>query len=443
MQRGTVSTKGPLAGVRVVDFTWVRSGPQATRILGMFGAEVIRVEWPESPDQVRLGAAHYTPPGVTHGVNTSGDFNNFNCNKLGVTLNVRSPQGFELLRQLLAIADVVIENFSSRVFESWGLGYPALRRINPSLVYVSMAGFGHSGPYRDYHTYGPVVQAQTGLTFLSGLPDKPPAGWGYSYMDHTAGYYAVMAVLAALHYRNRTGHGQYVDLSQVEVGSTLTGAAILDYTINGRPTLREGVPSGNRTHWPGTPMTNTYRGPHAAPHNAYRCAGGGRNDWCTIACFTEAEWQALVKAMASPAWASDPKFATMLVRLENQEDLDRHIEAWTLHRNKYALMELLQAAGVPSAPVQSMSDRIERDPQLKHRETFASQAKHPILGERVFEGMPMHLSEASWEVWRAGPVIGQDNDYVFGELLGLTPEDVAAQDREGVFWPRNMLRYED
>ena len=442
MELGAVLSKGALAGVRVVDFTWVRAGPQSTRIFSMFGAEVIRIEWPLNPDIIRLGSPRYSAAGVTPGLDTNGDFNNFNCNKLSVTLNVRSPSGLDLIKRLIGISDVVIENFSSRVMEDWGLGYEQLRQANPAIIYVSMAGFGHSGPNRDYDTWGPAVQALSGLTFMSGLPGKPSAGWGHSYMDHTGGYYGAMATLAALHYRSRTGQGQYVDLAQVDAGCTLTGAAILDSTVNGRRTDRDGVPAGNRTHWPGTPLTDTYRGRHAAPHNAYRCAGGGRNDWCTIACFTEEEWRALAGAMGSPAWADEPAFATLLQRLEHQEELDRRIQEWTIDLNKYEVMDRLQAAGVPSAPVQSMVDRVENDPQLQHRGAFATQAEHPVIGRRIYEGMPMRLEQAPWAIWRHGPLIGQDNDYVLRDVLGLTAEEVDGNDAEGVFWPRNMVRKE-
>ena len=438
MERGRVLTEGALAGTRVLDFTWIRAGPQTTRILAMFGAEVIRIEWPENPDVIRLGSLRYA--GVEPGVNSSVDFNNFSCDKFSATLNVRHPRGLELIKELISCSDVVIENFSTGILERWGLGYDAMRLANPAIVYVSMAGFGHTGRSSHYVTWGPTVQALSGLTFLSGSPDKPPAGWGHSYMDHTGGYYGAMAVLAALHYRERTGEGQHVDLSQVEVGATLTGAAILDYTVNGRPTRRDGIPSGNRTHWPGTPMTSSYRGPHAAPHNNYRCAGGGHFDWCVIACFTEEEWQAMVEAMGSPAWTRDPKFGTLLERLENQEELDRHIASWTSTLDRYEVMRRLQAVGVASAPVQSMGDRVVNDPQLQHRGTFAARSQHPILGERINEGMPMQLSATPWEIWRHAPLMGEDNDFLLQELLGLSPEESRELDSQGVLWPQKMER---
>ena len=442
MDLAEVMRHGAMAGVRVLDFTWVRAGPQSTRILSMFGAEVIRIEWPEHPDVIRLGSPRQTPRGMSPGLNTNADFNNFNCNKLSVTLNVKEEAGLDYVKQLVAISDIVIENYSSRVLETWGLGYEDLRVINPTIVYVSMAGFGHSGRHRDYDTWGPAVQALSGLTFLSGFPDRAPAGWGHSYMDHTGGYYGAMAALAALHYRNRIGRGQYVDLSQVEVGCTMTGPSFLDYTANGRTARREGMPPGNRTHWPETPLTSTYRGPHAAPHNAYRCAGGGMNDWVTIACFTDEEWRGLVRAMGDPPWADSPEYASLISRLEHQEALDASIGKWAMELSKYEAVKRLQAEGVPSAPVQGMSDRLERDPQLQHRGLFAQRSNHPIVGDQPYEGMPMRLRNSPWALWRHGPLMGQDNETVVKELLGVRQETIEALNEEGVFWPRKMIRDE-
>ena len=433
--------EGALAGVRVVDLTWVRAGPQATRILSMMGAEVIRVEWPAAPDITRLGALRNTPPGITPGVNTAGDFANFGVNKLSCVLNVRDERGMQLLRELIGISDVVIENFSSRVLDEWGLDYQAQRRLNPTIIYVSMAGFGHSGPWRDYDTWGPAVQAMTGLTQVSGRPDLEPSGWGYSYMDHTGGYYGAMATLTALHHRVKTGQGQWVDLSQIEAGCTLTGAAILDYTVNGRPTKRPGFPAGNRTAWPGFPITDSYsRGPHAAPHNNYRTRGDGHWDWCVIVCRTEQDWRTLVHEMGDPAWANDERFATLLGRLEHQDDLDRNIDAWTHGFEKYELCERLQAAGVAAAPVISTGERVERDPQLRYRGTFASTINHPLLGEYGCESFPAKFSETPWNIWRHGPLLGAENDYVYQGLLGVTDERFQDLDTTGVFWPSNMKR---
>ncbi len=269
-----------LEGVRIVDLSWVRAGPWGTRILGTLGAEVIKVEWP-APGSVHHNDRYTNtgkPEHIEPNLNNSHWFSEKNVNKLSVTLNVRNPRGRELLRRLIAVSDVVIENFTSRVMQRWELGYEQLREIKPDIVYVSLSALGHSGRDHGYRSYGPSAQALSGLTYLSGLPGEPPAGWGWSYLDDTGGMYGAIAVMTALHHRSVTGRGQHVDLSQVGTGLALSGPAILDATVNGRPARREGFPPGNRAHWPGTPLLNSYRGPTVAPHNAYRTAGGGYND---------------------------------------------------------------------------------------------------------------------------------------------------------------------
>ena len=188
----------------------------------------------------------------------------------------------------------MIENFSSRVLQKWGLGYEELCKIKPDIVYVSMSGYGHTGRHHHYTTFGPIAQAVSGLTYLSGLPDKPPAGWGWSYMDDTGGMYGAMCALTGLYHRNMTGQGQHIDLSQMVASVPLNGPALLDFTVNGRGSRRAGYPPGNRAHWPGTPLVNNYRGPTVAPHNAYRTHPGEYNDWGVIVCHTDEEWQRLV-----------------------------------------------------------------------------------------------------------------------------------------------------
>ncbi|MCX6021339.1 MAG: CoA transferase [Chloroflexi bacterium] len=331
---------GPLAGVRVVDFSWVVAGPQATRILADFGADVIRVEYEGRLDSIRSGVP------VVPGPDGSGFFNNLNRNKRSITLNVIHPRGMELLHRLLKVADIVVENYRSRVLESWGLDYEAMARINPGIIYVSLSGFGHSGRDRDYITWGPTAQALSGLTYLSGLPGEPPAGWGYSYMDHTAGYSGAIAIMMALHHRAQTGVGQYVDISQVQSGMVLTGAATLDYTVNGRPSRREGNPPGNRS-----------LNPAVAPHNTYRCAGNDR--WVAIAVFDDAQWAGLCRAAGDPEWSRDPRFADNSGRVAHQDDLDRAVESWTRGRSPHEAMYALQAEGVPAGAVQNTEDKME------------------------------------------------------------------------------------
>ena len=432
----------PLEGVRILDFTWVRSGPWATRWLAILGADVLKVEWPEQTlggytGRLVAGIERTTPAGVPPGINSGGDFSDTNVAKRSVTINARSSKGLALLKRLVALSDVVVENFSTGVLDDWGLGYQELTAIRPDIIYVSMAGFGQTGRHKHYNTMGPIVQAISGLTQSSGLPDAPPAGWGWSYMDNTGGMYSVMAVLTALHHRHETGEGQWVDLSQVAAGMTLTGTALLDYTVNGRPSRREGFPPGNRTVWPGMPVINNYRGPNTAPHNAYRTRGGGYNDWCVIACFSEQEWQSLVALMGSPVWANDVAFATVAVRIEHQEALDRNIEAWTQTLEKYELADRCQVAGVRAAAVQSNEDRVEHDPQLREQRMYTT-VHHAVLGTHLTQNAPFTFSKAPTSVERPGPLCGEHNQEILGGMLGLSSEEIREGYEDGIFWPKTL-----
>jgi crotonobetainyl-CoA:carnitine CoA-transferase CaiB-like acyl-CoA transferase len=428
-----------LAGVRVLDFTWVRAGPWATRWLGSFGAEVIKIEWPEHLDILR-GNRNTVPPGMELNPNTPGQFADTNVNKLGLTINVRTAGGLELIKRLIAISDVVIENFSSRVMHNWGIGYDVMQQLKPNIIYVSMAGFGHTGRHHHYTTMGPSAQALSGQTFLSGLPGKPPAGWGWSYLDDTGGMYGAMCVLTALHHRNATGQGQHVDLSQMTAGITLTGPAFLDRTVNGRQARRDGYPPGNRTVWPGSPVVPNYRGPTVAPHNAYRTKGGGHNDWCVIACFSDTEWQSLVGLMGNPPWAVDPLLGMLSGRLADQEKIDQGIECWTQTLEKYELTAKCQGAGVHAMPVQSSEDRVEHDPQLRARGLYHD-IEHPLLGRRKVQGPPFKLSRSPATVHRPAPLIGQHTRQVLQELLGLSLEEIRAGYEDGTFWPKDKPMY--
>ena len=406
----------PLQGIRVCDLTWIIAGPTATRVLADFGAEVIRIEHEQAVDAIRLGRPIV---GERPTLNNSGFFNYINRNKKSVLLNVRHPDGMDVLKKLIAVSDVVVENFSSGIMDSWGLGYDELRKIREDIVYCSVSGFGHSGRNKDYTTWGPTAQALSGLSFMSGLPGKTPAGWGYSFMDHTAGYYAANAIMMALYHRSKTGQGQYIDMSQVEGGMVLTGPAVLDYTVNGRSWRRSGMPPGNRA-WE----------PAIAPHNTYRCTGDDR--WVAIAVTNDAEWQAFVRAMGEPAWATDERFATNAGRLEHQDDLDAHIAAWTERRNDYEVMNMLQAAGVRAGAVQKASDRFERDPQLAAREWW-HRLPHAELGESDYDGVTPRLSETPGALRTSSPLLGSHTHEVMREVLGLSDEEVVELEVAGVF----------
>ncbi len=425
-----------LEGMRIVDLSWVRAGPWATRILATLGADVIKVEWPQR------GTVHhqdrFTTAGMPEDAVPSLEGNHWfvekHMDKRSVTMNLRDERARELLRRLLAESDAVLENFTSRVMQRWGLGYEQLRELNPGLVYVSMSGLGHSGRDHPYRTFGPSAQALSGLTFLSGLPDRPPAGWGWSYLDDTGGIFGAIAILSALRQRRRTGRGQHIDVSQAGLGIGLAGSAILDATVNGRPARREGFPPGNRAHWPGTPLLHNYRGAIAAPHNAYRTKGGGYNDWCAIVCRDDADWQALREAMGSPDWAGDARFDGLAGRLDHQQELDEQIEAWTLTLGKYELAERCQAAGVPAMPVQSNENRVEHDPQLRERGLFAHH-DHPVLGERGYQNLPWQSAVNETTARRVAPFAGQHNREVLCGMLGLSEEELRGGYEDGWLWP--------
>ncbi len=412
--------QGALSGVRVLDFTWWVVGPWAGRLLAPFGADVIKVERPDEFEGLRRavikGTDQVDPEASPH-------FSTINADKRAIRLNLRDERGLALAKDLIAHSDAVVENFSAGVMDRWGLGWEELRRINPKLVYVSMSGFGHSGPLKDYRSYGPTAQAVSGLTFTSGLPGQPSAGWGFSYMDVLGGFFGSLALAQGLYYSHRTGKGIHLDHSIIESGMLLLGTFFLDYDVNGRRTRREGFPPGNRALFP-----------PVAPHNTYRCHGRdrlGQDQWCFIACETDEQFGRLLTVMDKQALAADARFATNEARLANQEELDGILEAWTSRRPRYDVMERLQAVGVIAAVVQNAEDRVEYDPQLRARGVFPV-LPHPVLGERVYENYPVRLSRTPAGMRRGAPLWGEHNHAVYSELLGLSDAEIAKLAADGV-----------
>jgi crotonobetainyl-CoA:carnitine CoA-transferase CaiB-like acyl-CoA transferase len=437
-------TSRPLEGVRVVDFTWVRAGPWATRWLALLGADVIKVEWPDpaiggSTGRVvrNIPGMGTTPDGVPRTMNSDGHFNDMHAMKRSVTLNARSPRGLELVKRLVSMSDVVIENFSAGVLSSWGLGFEEMQKLKKDIIYVSMAGFGHTGPRAHFQTMGPSVQALSGLTYISGLPETQPAGWGWSYMDDTGGMYGIMGVLTALQHRQNTGEGQHVDLSQVAAAMTLLGPVILDKTVNGRGARREGYPPGDRSVWPGTPTVDSYRGPIGVPHNSYRTRGGGHNDWAVITCETDQQWANLVGVLGSPAWATDPALATLEGRIAAQEAIDQHLQTWAQDLDKYDLMDRCQSAGVPAMAVQSSEDRVEHDPQLRARGMY-DPVSHPLLGSWPMQHAPWQMSETPTPIDHGAPLCGEHNIEILCGMLGVSPEELRSGYEDNTFWPKSV-----
>ena len=406
-----------LSNVRICDFTGQLAGAGATKWLSAFGADVIRVE-----DPVRQGTwdiLRMLMPFVDErrGVDFGGGFNNHNTDKLGITLNLRTDRGKELLTGLIEQSDVVAENFAFGVLEKWGFGYDRLREIKPDIIYVSNCGFGHTGPYKKYKTWGPIVQAMSGLTFGSGLPDMEPAGWGYSYMDHTGAYYMAIAIMMALLHKQRTGEGQWVDMSCTEAGATLNGPALLDYTVNGRGLRREGSPNSNRSNFPAM-----------APHGIYPCQGD--DEWLAISVRDDDDWRAFGQ-VAGSEWTSADRFATCDGRLAAQDELDALMADWTRGLSKFETEQKLQAAGVPAAAVQKPRERIDNDPETERLGLWPT-VVHSKMGEVRVDGIPVKFSKTPWQIERGGPCIGEHNHEVLSRLLGLSADEIDDLREQGV-----------
>lgn len=405
----------PLSHLRICDFTGQLAGAGATRLLASYGAQVIRIEDPvrKGSWDIMRGNAPYKDE--RRGVDFGGAFNNHNVEKLGITVNMREPRGIKLVEDLIAVSDVVTENFAVGVLAGWGLTYERMKELNPSIIYASNCGFGHRGPYRNYKTWGPIVQAVCGLTFTSGLPAQLPAGWGYSYMDHHGGNFMVIAILAALVHRHKTGEGQWIDLATTEAGASLLGPAILDYTVNGIPMRREGSPDSNHS-------------PDMAPHAIYPCHGN--DEWVAIACRTNDEWDRLATHLGVDTQVR-AGYTTLQDRLTRQCALDALMSSWTESRDKFDVQRELLAMGIPCAAVQKPHERIESDPATSEWGLWPV-VTQTAMGEVRVDGLGAHLSATDWSMTRGAPCLGEHTDLVLAEILGLSPDEIATLHGDGV-----------
>lgn len=388
-----------LSGLRVLDFTRVLAGPYATRMLSDFGAEIIKIQ------------SKKTATGADS--NTSRYFNMWNRNKRSIALDLDYPEARELFLRLTALSDVVIENFSPRVMSNWRLTYERLKEVRHDLIMVSMSGMGQTGLWKDFIAFGPTIQALSGLTYLSSFSRSTPMGLGFAYADTIAGLYAAVAILAALEYRDEKGIGQYIDLSEYEALCTLLGPTFLDTFAN----HREVVPQGNYPEYI-----------QAAPYGCYKCMG--KDSWCVIAIFNDEEWQALSKAMGSPDWSRKEKFSSLPKRKKHAKELNQLLERWTTQYKAQELVDFLQETGVPCGAVQNAKDLAE-DPQLMERDYFV-QLQHPVLGTTISDASPIKFAESSGPYWKAAPLLGEDNQYVYIELLGLTERELTSYIKRGI-----------
>jgi benzylsuccinate CoA-transferase BbsF subunit len=387
-----------LAGIRVVDFTWALTGPIATKHLSDLGAEVIKIETRVRLDTQRTTAQY-------------GSFNQHNTGKLGITVNLKKAEGQLLIKKLIAKSDVVVENFAGGAMAKMGLSYEGLREIKPDIIMLSSCMQGQTGPFARHPGIGFRLTALSGFNHISGWPDQEP-GWIGAYTDFIAPRYIILAIMAALEYRRRTGKGQYLDASQFEAGVQLMAPLLLDYQVNRQVTGR----LGNECQY-------------AAPHNAYRCRGEDR--WCTIAVFTGAQWYSFCEVTGQLELAADPRFATLLTRKENEAELDNLVTAWTSQRTPEEVMEKMQAAGIPAGVVETGEDLMEHDLQLKARKFFHT-LEHPEAGPyRTNSGAHFRLSKYQEELTRS-PLLGEHNEYVFKGVLGLSGEEYERLVNEGV-----------
>jgi crotonobetainyl-CoA:carnitine CoA-transferase CaiB-like acyl-CoA transferase len=392
----------PLAGIRVLDFTWVLAGPYATRVLADLGADVIKIQT-ETRSQGASGNEHPY-------------FIMWNRGKRSAALNIKHPRATEIFQSLVEQSDIVIDNFSAGVLDRWGIGYAAARGWNERIIYLSLSGAGRDGPWRDFVTYAPTIHALSGLTHLTNPPGRRDIGLGLSLTDHVSGLAGALAALEALEARRRTGRGTLVDLSQLEVGAYLAGPAYLDLLANGR----EAQPQGNRD-----PFDDV------VPNEVYRCRDGG---WLAVTARDDGEWRRLCAAVGDTTLGDDPCLAGIEGRRLQRARVDERLGRWAAAQDAEPAMRRLQAAGVPAGMVQNARDLAERDEQLgpAGRDWF-TMVEHPVHGRHLVDRFPGRFSRTPPDSYTPAPVFGQHTFDVYREVAGLSDEAIAAAIGDGLF----------
>lgn len=398
---------GPLAGIRVCDFTWVWAGPFGTMQLAHLGADVVKIESTRRPDTVR----GLVPADDRPGLNRAGYFNQYNQGKRSIQLDLSTAEGRAIALRLVSVSDVVAENFSAGVMERLGLGYERLRQVKPDIIMISLSGYGATGPLSPYISYGPAQVPMSGLAGLTGYPGGPPMEVGISYGDPNGGVHGAVAILAALWHRQRTGEGQYIDESQWEASIAVLPEGVMAQVMNGVQPER----MGNRD-------------PAMAPHGVFRCAGD--DEWVSIACGSDAEFRALCAVMEQPGLAADPRFATAAARKQNEDTLEALISEWTRTRDRWAITQALQAAGVAAYPSMTSADLVA-SPHLRERGIFV-ELEHPEVGRRTHVGIPWQMSGTPCAVRAPAPLLGQHTDEVLREWLQMSDEEIAGLRERGV-----------
>ncbi len=402
-------TKSPLEGIKIADFSWSVVGPSVTTFLSYYGAEVVKVESIYAPEITRRSAPYRD--GVV-GIDRSLVFPTLNTNKYSLCLNLKHPKGREIALRLVAWADIVVHSATNNTLDKLGLNYANLREVNEDVIVLITTNQGQTGPYSNHPGYGDAVVALAGFPEVTGWPDREPSLPPGAYTDSITPWFGQLAILAALEYRDRTGLGQHIDLAQLEAGLHMLMPASLMYGANDVIAQR----AGNRS------LID-------APHGVYRCLGNDR--WCAIAVTSEAEWQAFCRALGDPDWTRDHRFATVTERKQNEDELDRLIEMWTVNHTAEDVMMRLQKARVPAGVIQHIGD-LHADPQLEHRGRFQA-VSHPEIGSYTVELPPMRFSRDAAEIRRPAPRLGEHTEHVCCQLLGMSGEEFVLMYSDGVF----------
>ncbi|GBD27820.1 Acetyl-CoA:oxalate CoA-transferase [bacterium HR30] len=394
---------GPLQGIRVIDLTRVVAGPYATMLLADLGAEVIKIELPVKGDDGRYGY-----PEVS-GVPLA--FAALNRNKKGITLDIRTEAGKQLLTRLVAKADVLVENFSAGTMDKWGVGYRDLKAYNERLVYVALSGFGQTGPYSQRTSYDIIAQAMGGLMGLTGFADGPPIRGGGALGDFIGGLFTAFAAVCALRYRDHVGTGQFVDVSNMDAILSMTDNWITLTAMTGQRPPR----LGNRH-------------PFTAPYDCFRA----RDGWVVIGVGNSALFRNLMAAIGQPELGRDVRFKSPQARLRNSEEIHAIVQEWVAQRSVDEVMRVLgpDGANIPCAPVMEMQQLVN-DPHVRAREMVV-EVPHQQLGQVPVTGIPVKFSESPGAIRWLGPTLGQHNREVYGELLGLSDEDLDRLRQDGV-----------
>jgi benzylsuccinate CoA-transferase BbsF subunit len=400
--------KFPLEGIRVVELTTGAAGPTVARVLCEFGAEVIRCE-----TRLRGDGHRGEDPKLW---NKKPDFMKLQRGKKSFTVNMQTPRGRELVKELLKKSDVLVENFGLGILEKWGLDWPQLREINPRIILIRVKGMGCTGPHAADLTYGPNVGNTMGTTYLWNYADATTATAEprTQHPDFMGGVTGAFAVVLALIQRKKSGFGQWIDSAQQEIGASLLGPKYLEYTVN----KREPRPEGNRSLI-------------AAPYGPYQCKGDDR--WCVIAIYAEDEWQRFARLLEKSGLRADAKFATHLERVRHKKELDNWVTSWTLQYDAYEVMETLQSIGVCAAVVQDVEDQFKRDKQYAAT-GYLVNLTEPEAGDMVTENVPIRLSATPGKVRGVAPLMGEHTYEIAGDLLGLSDAEIKKLDEEKVFY---------